>query len=132
MYGGFCEDVFAAYRTGGVDQVKASLDRLSEEHANYVRKSLAQLASQDRRSHILKLCLDQGGFAFEHYFEDAADRFQNASDDPETFKVLEESEFRKLYPQLAPRNEEGVEEESEGEEDPSVVFDRGGRPPVDW
>jgi hypothetical protein len=40
---------------------------------------------------FLKLCLDQGGFAFEHYFEDAADRFQNASDDPETFKVLEES-----------------------------------------
>jgi hypothetical protein len=87
---------------------------------------------QDRRSDILKLCLDQGGFAFEHYFEDAADRFQNASDDPETFKVLEESKFRELYPRQAPRNEEDVEEEPEGEEDPSKVFDRGGRLPVDW
>jgi hypothetical protein len=87
---------------------------------------------QDRRSDILKLCLDQGGFAFEYYFEDAADRFQNASDDPETFKVLEESKFRKLYPRRAPRNDEDVEEESEGEEDPSEVFDRGGRLPVNW
>ena len=86
----------------------------------------------DRRSDILKLCLDQGGFAFEHYFEEAADRFQNASDDPETFKVLEESQFRKLYPRQAPRNEEDVEEESEGEEDPSEVFDKGGRLPVIW
>ena len=86
----------------------------------------------DRRSDILKLCLDQGGFAFEHYFEEAADRFQNASDDPETFKVLEESEFRKECPRKAPRNEEDVEEEPEGEEDPSGVFDEGGRLPVIW
>ena len=71
---------------------------------------------------FLSFCLDQGGFAFEHYFEEAADRFQNASDDPETFKVLEESEFRKQYPRQAPCNEEDVEEESEGEGDPSGVF----------
>jgi len=70
------------------DQVKASLDRLSEEHANYVRKSLTLLTLQDRHSSILKLCLDQGGFAFEHYFEDVANRFRNASDDPETFKAV--------------------------------------------
>ena len=93
--------------------------------------SLTQLALLDRRSDILKFCLDQGGFAFEHFFEDAADEFQNASDDPEMFKVLEESEFRKLYPRQPPRNEEDVEE-SEGDEDPSAVFDRGGRLPVNW
>ncbi|KAJ9637274.1 hypothetical protein H2199_007561 [Coniosporium tulheliwenetii] len=119
------EDVFATYRTGDVDQVKASLARLTDEHAKYLRKSLAVLALQDRRSGILKLCLDQGGFAFEHYFVDAADKFQNASDDPETFKVLEESKMRELYPRSAPHTEEDSEEESEGEEDPSEVFDEG-------
>jgi hypothetical protein len=46
--------------------------------------------------------------------------------------ILEESEFRKQYPRQAPRNEEDVEEESEGEEDPSEVFDKGGRFPVIW
>jgi hypothetical protein len=86
----------------------------------------------DRRSDILRLCLDQGGFPYEHYFEDAANRFQDAPDDPETFKVLEESEFRKIYPRRAPRNEEDIEEESDGEADPSAVFDEGGRLPVDW
>jgi len=126
------ENVFRAYRTGDVEEVKASLNQLSDEHANYVRKSLAVLALQDRRSTILKLCLDQGGFAFEHYFEDAANRFQNASDDPETFKVLEESRFRKLYPRPTPRAKADSEQELEDEEDPSEVFDQGGRLPVDW
>ena len=84
----------------------------------------------DRRSDILKLCLDQG-FAYEYSFEDAANRV-NASDDPETFKVLEESEFLKLYPWRAPRDEEDVEEESDGEKDPSEVFDVGGRLPINW
>lgn len=111
------------------------------------------LALQGRRSTILKLCLDEGGFAFEHYFEEAANRFQNASDDPETFKVLEESTFRKLYPRSAIHNEgdderrSGEEEDHEKEdyemdvdpredysesEDPAAVFDVGGRLPVDW
>jgi hypothetical protein len=62
---------------------------------------------------------------------DAANRFQHASDDPETFKVLEESEFRKIHPRRAPYNEEDFEEPEE-EEDPSEVFDEGGRLPVDW
>ena len=79
------------------------------------------LALQDRRSHILKFCLDQWGFAFEHYFVDAADRFQNASNDHETFKVLGESKLREPYPRSAPRTEEDSEEESEGEEYPCSV-----------
>jgi hypothetical protein len=83
---------------------------------------------QDRRSAILKLCLDQGGFPFEHYFEDAA----NASDDPETFKVLEESRFRKIFPRRVPPGEGDSEEEFEGEKDPSAVFDQGSRLPVNW
>jgi hypothetical protein len=113
-----------------VDDVKACLARLSDEHAKYVRESLAALALQDRRPSILKLCLDQGGFAFEYYFVDAADRFQNASDDPETFNVLEGSRLRELYPRLAPRTEEDDEESDGG--DPSKAFDRGGRCPVGW
>ena len=75
--------------------------------------------------------LTKGGFAIEHYFEDAVNRFQNASGDPETFKILEESKFRKLYPRRVPRNKKDVEEELEGEEDPNEVFDQGGRPPID-
>lgn len=126
------EEVFTAYRTGDVDEVKACLARLSEKHAGFVRKSLATLALQDRRSRILKLCFDQGGFAYEHWFEDAANKFQNASDDPETFKVLEESRFRQLYPRKAPRTKADSEEGLEGEEDPSAVFDKGGEFPVDW
>lgn len=101
------ENVFKAYRTGDVEEVKPSLDLLSKEHANYVRKSLAILALQDRRSAILKLCLDPGGFQFEHHFEDAVNAFQNASDVLETFKVLGESKFRKIFPRRAPRAERG-------------------------
>jgi hypothetical protein len=86
---------------------------------------------RDRRSDILKFCLDLG-FTYEHYFDEAADRFQNANDDPEMYKILEESEFRKLYPRLPPRNEEDGGEELEEDEDPSEVFDIGGRFPVDW
>jgi hypothetical protein len=85
----------------------------------------------DRRSDILKLCFDRGGFAYEYCFEEAANRV-NASDDPETFKVLEESEFRKLYPWRPPYNEEDALAESDGEKDPSEVFDIGGRLPVLW
>lgn len=113
-------------------EVKASLDKLSTEQANFVRKSLAALALQDRRASVLKLCLDQGNFAFEHYFEDAANKFQNASDDTETLKVLEESRFRKLYPLPIPGADGGGGDESEGAEEPCSVFDAGGSLPVDW
>jgi len=125
------EDVFTAYRTGDIDKVKASLARLSDEHARYIRQSLAVLALQDRCSGILKLCFEEG-FTFSGYFVDAADEFQNASDDPEIFKILEESKLREQYPRLPPRPEDDGEEESEGEMDPSEAFDRGGKFPVDW
>jgi hypothetical protein len=91
------ENVFTAYRTGDVDEVQASMARLSDEHATLVRKSLSMLALQDRRAGVLKLCLDQGGFAYEHYFEDAANQVSE-SEDPETFEVLENSRFRQIYP----------------------------------
>lgn len=90
------------------------------------------LALLERRAAVLKLCLDQGGFAFEHYFEDAANEMQDANDDPETFQVLEESGFRKRYPRPAPRPEGADEEGSEQDENPAAVFDQGGRLPVDW
>jgi hypothetical protein len=90
------------------------------------------LALLERRAAVLKLCLDQGGSAFEHYFEDAANEMQDANDDPETFRVLEESGLRKIYPRLAPRPDEADEEDSEEDENPAAVFDEGGRLPVDW
>ena len=48
--------------------------------------------------------------------------------DPETFKVLEESDFRKKFPRRAP----GTEEYDGDDEDPSGVFDVGGSYPVEW
>jgi len=48
--------------------------------------------------------------------------------DPETFKVLEESDFRKKFPQMAP----GTEEYDDDDKDPSGVFDVGGSYPVEW
>jgi hypothetical protein len=115
--------------------VQAKLQRLDDEHAKNIRKSLAMLALQDRRAGVLKLCLDQGGFPYEHYFEDAANRLQDEHDDPEnechepeTYRVLEESRFRKIYPRKTARSKE----ELDAQEDPAEVFDQGGRLPVDW
>jgi hypothetical protein len=107
---------------GTIDDVKTKLDVLEEEQAKSVRKSLALLSLQERHSEILKLCLTLGGFAYEGYFEVSEDH------DPETFKVLEESDFRKKFPRTAP----GTEEYDDDDEDPSGVFDVGGSYPVEW
>ncbi|RYP53705.1 hypothetical protein DL770_010982 [Monosporascus sp. CRB-9-2] len=124
------EDVFKAYRTGDVENVKANLGKLGKEHADFICKSLSLLALQERQSEMLKLCLDQDGFAYEGYFEDEANRVSE-DDDPKTFKVLEESNFRKIYPRKLLGSEDG-DEEDEDYEDPSAAFDEGGSHPVDW
>ncbi|OCK72959.1 hypothetical protein K432DRAFT_411165 [Lepidopterella palustris CBS 459.81] len=80
------EEVFKAYRMGNIDDIKTKLDILGEEQAKFVRKSLALLAMQERRSGILRLCLHLGGFAYERYFGDEVNRV-NEDHDPETFKV---------------------------------------------
>ncbi|OCL12218.1 hypothetical protein AOQ84DRAFT_386280 [Glonium stellatum] len=126
------ENVFEAYRMGNIDDIKAKLDVLGEEQAKFVRKLLALLSLQEGCSEVLKLCLDLGGFAFEKCFEDEASRVSE-DNDPKTFKVLEESEFRKTYPRRTPITENSNDEgEDDGYEDPSADFDEGGSHPVDW
>ncbi|KAI1075723.1 hypothetical protein F5B20DRAFT_559161 [Whalleya microplaca] len=119
------EQVFAAHRTRNVESVKARLNAIDERHAKPLRKLLALRALLDRQPEVLKLCLDMGGFAYESYFEDEANRVKEEVD-PETFKVLEGSEFRKLYPR---RNKEDLDDD---DDEPSGVFDEGGTHPVDW
>ncbi|KAH8667476.1 hypothetical protein BGZ60DRAFT_409339 [Tricladium varicosporioides] len=117
------KEVFAAYRTGDIPEIKAKLDKLNEEHAGYARESLAMLALQDRRSKVLKFCFDEG-FTFHGFFIDASNEFQNANNDPDTFKVLEESKMRELYPRCPP----SVEDNKPPEKD----FDEGGDYEVSW
>ncbi|RYO82770.1 hypothetical protein DL762_006434 [Monosporascus cannonballus] len=67
----------------------------------------------DRRADVLQFCLSRGGFEYDDKFKEESYRVE----DPETFAVLEESEFRKLHPRNQP---------------PRVTFDVAGALPVDW
>ena len=114
------EAAFKAYRNSTFDDVKEKLASLDGVSAEGVNKSVGLLALQDRRNDVLKYCLDQGGPRFDRPFYDEAKRV-DAGKDPETFNILEQSEFRRAYPRNrgAPP---GV----------AAVFDIGGRLPVNW
>jgi len=87
-----------------------------------------------------------GGFAYSHYFTDTADKFQDINDDPETFKVLQESKMHKMRPwwnrkgkATSKKNEDekngnmGEDKETDEEDyDPAEVFDYGGEYEVEW
>lgn len=83
-----------------MEEVKQKLEALPKEYEQGMRKIQAFLALQDRRADVLKLCLDEGKFPYESYFEDEANEI-DPEKDPETFKVLEASEFRKMHPREA-------------------------------
>lgn len=116
---------------------------LSEEHATNVRKSLAMLALQERRADILKMCMDYGGFLYEGYFEDEANRVEEEKD-PETFRVLENSGFCQLYPKPddTQQNSDSDDDSGMGYDDQELDdrartriaadFDVGGQYPIDW
>jgi hypothetical protein len=105
------------------------------------------LALQERRADVLKMCLDAGGFSYENYFQDEANRL-DPNKDPETDKVLEESDFRKKYPRKrwipweergAKKEERDSGEESDGEDEDNddwevdiAAFDEGGEFEIDW
>lgn len=114
------EDVFVEYRHGSLATVEAKLNVLTEDRSKDVRKSLAMLALQERRADILKMCMDLGGFPYEGYFEDEANRVDEEKD-PETFQVLENSEFRRVYPKREPTG--SSEEESDSDTDSGVGYD---------
>ncbi|QIX02278.1 hypothetical protein AMS68_007795 [Peltaster fructicola] len=126
------EAVFQAYKTGSLNDVKAKLAELTDNTAMYVRKSLCFLALRDRNAKMLKFCMDEGGFPYESYFEDEANRVDPAKD-PEVDAVLEQSEFRKMYPRRpAPGDAEDGDDDSVLSYDPAKEFDEGGSHPVDW
>ena len=88
---------------------------MDEELAKYLRRMLAMRALLDRRPDVLKFCFDRGGFGYWEKFRDEANLVRHG--DPKTRAVIEESEFRRLYPRS---------------DDPSAAFDVGGAYPVDW
>jgi len=143
------EDVFKAYRNGGVADVEAALIALSKpDHVRELRETLAMLALQERRAEVLKMCFDAGGFSYGSHFQDEANRL-DPNKDPETDKVLEESDFRRKYPRKRwiPWEERGtkkMEDQDSGEESDSedednddgeidvAAFDEGGEFEIPW
>ena len=87
-----------------------------EAHHPYILRMLAMQALVDRRSDVLKFCLDRGGFEYESNF---VKRSNNVFEElhPRTYKVLQESDFRKQHP-LQPH--------------PASEIDVGGKYPVNW
>jgi len=136
------EKVFTEYYKDDLESVKSGLAKLETQHANYIRKFLAFLALKERRAEVLRYCLEEGGFAFEGYFEDEADRYQNQcvkerrKGEDVLWRVLEGSEFRRLFPWKEGEEGEGGEGDGEGDGeedvDSSEDFDVGGRFPVEW
>jgi hypothetical protein len=140
------EDVFKTYRKGSLDEVKQKLDALPKEYERGIRKIQAFLALQDRRADVLKFCVEKDDFPYEAYFEDEANMVEPEKD-PETFKVLEESQFRKVYPRRAKNPDSERVEKSSGAPrlrlsgkakrektlmEIAATFDVGGSHPVDW
>lgn len=114
---------------------------MPKEYEEGIRKSLAFLASQDRRADVLKLCLEKGDSPYESYFEDEANVVEREKD-PETFSVLEASHFREIFP---PRDgSAGVHSGAKGSRlsgkakreeellERARKFGQGGSHPVDW
>ncbi|KAK4210141.1 hypothetical protein QBC37DRAFT_377336 [Rhypophila decipiens] len=136
------EEAFKALDQQDVQAIKGAAAKLDgKQHAQkFLYQILALRALQLRKARVLKYCLDMGGFPYEAYFEDEADRVREEKD-PLTFKVLEESQFSKLYPRKEEENEQGEDDDSSlGAEErdrrerdrAAAAFDEGGEFPVDW
>ncbi|KAI8955840.1 hypothetical protein F4801DRAFT_574040 [Xylaria longipes] len=110
------EQVFKAYSAGDLEGIKSRVHDMREEHVPYLLRMLAMRGLLDRRPGVLEFCLNRDGFGYESNFVRKVD-IVDKDKDPETFKVLEESDFRKLHP-LRPH--------------PAFDTDVGGRFPVDW
>lgn len=96
--------------------VDIRMDELSQQLLNDVWKSLAMLALQERRADILKRGMDRGEFPYEAYFEDEANTVDEEKN-PETFQVVETSDFPRLYPKP-----DGTEESSDSDTDSGVGY----------
>ncbi|KAI1144975.1 hypothetical protein F4825DRAFT_445036 [Nemania diffusa] len=110
------EQVFQAYSAGDLAAIKSRVHDMKEEHVPYLLRMLAMQGLLDRRPGVLEFCLSKGGFEYESNFVRKAD-LVNKDKDPETFKVVEESDFRKIHPLR---------------QHPAFSTDIGGSHPVDW
>ena len=89
------------YRNESCDDIDKKLALLEDDQQSGMREALAVLALRERRADVLKMCLDHG-FAYREYFEDAANRVKQ-DNSPKTYKVIQESDFRRQYPRHRPR-----------------------------
>ncbi|KAI1379951.1 hypothetical protein F4677DRAFT_299932 [Hypoxylon crocopeplum] len=110
------EQVFKAYSTGNLEDTIVQHDSLDENHAKYLRKLLAMRALLDRRDDVLRFSLERGGFEYDDCFKEES-LTVCWQKETRTFNVLEETVYRKYYPHR---------------QHPAVIFDVGGRAPVDW
>lgn len=111
------ESIFKTYRTGTLHDLTTQHDSLEAEDAKHIRRLLAVRALLDRRADVLRFCCDKGGFEYDDHFREHANKVSNR-EHPQTFEVLEASEFRRIYPR--------------GGVHPSAIFDVGGALPVHW
>ena len=77
-----------------MDDIQATLGKLSERHARHMRKSLALLALQERNGTVLSRLLDDG-IEIEEPFEDEVRRVQRKLH-PEVHKLLKDYAANKL------------------------------------
>jgi hypothetical protein len=93
------ENVFATYRKGNMNEIRASLSELSEGHARRMRTSLALLALQERNAAVLRELLDDG-VEIEESFEDEVRRVSRKRD-PHTYQLLQDYAAKKQRPWAA-------------------------------
>ena len=130
------------YRNGSTDDVRVKLLALDSEVRENMAESLAYLAVKDGKPDLLEICFE-ADFRYEGYFEREANAVDPAKY-PETFAVIEQSQFRKVYPRREPANEVEETNSDSGIEDDEYdrdrrwrrraarAFDVGGSHPVEW
>lgn len=116
-------EVLNSYRKGD-EEMQTRLSRVEKRFREDMRGSMAMLALMERRSKVLKDCLE-GGFIITSWFIKAADEAEALNDDVETIKVIQDSRIRNA------RDEFRELEERRAKID-SSVFDKGGKFEVDW
>ena|SRR5579871_4243346 len=133
-------EVLKSYRKGDDQEVQVKLSTVEEMFRKDMCGSVALLAVTERRSKVLKDCLEDG-FILMPDFIKAADEAEVQNDDPETTKVIQESQIRKAYgpPKVnadgSARDrfaDEAKERKERLDKINVAAFDIGGALPVQW
>jgi hypothetical protein len=94
--------IFEAYHNGRMNDVPARLEDLdSHEDRDWMKMALAYLALRDRRADLLTSLVNYDRATNSDGFQHEADCVDETTD-PEVFKILEESDFRKKHPRQRP------------------------------